>query len=625
MSSIQDLLGRVTQRLAGGGEDRPGQLAMAESVAEVLNKLDAVLIEAGTGTGKSVAYLTPIVAAGATAVVATSSIALQSQLLEKDIPLVSAGLGVEIDAVVLKGRSNYLCVQRLSELDRADAAEQLQLLGGLNSTDKDLTTIRKWAIETATGDREELSINSGSEAWRAVSVGPDECPGASKCPSGDSCFAEIARNMAREADVVITNHHYYGLHLATGGALIGEHDVVVFDEAHHLPEVLSATCGTEVSGGRLRALARRARGILADTDVDQRCERSAADLDSMIREFRGQRVELTADLLQALVMARSQADEVLNALRKIKPGSNSDVAARVERATKAGTSLVLAIDAVMATNDDDVIWVDGSESAPILKCTPLDIGHVLNDNLYAERSVVFTSATLPQGIVSSLGLSSSVNVERVGSPFDYENQGLLYCAAHLPSPRSATGGEKLREELAELIEAAGGRTLGLFTSARAMREATEYLREELSFPVLMQGDNSKQKLIDEFLDDPETVLMATMSFWQGVDLPGDSLTLVTIDRLPFPRPDEPVTQARRDRAGPRAFGTVDLPRAQILLAQGVGRLIRQRTDRGVVAVLDSRLATSKSYRWELINSLPPLKRTRDKQEVLDFLAELDVD
>ena len=623
MSSIDALLGSVTQRLQGGGEDRPGQLKMAKAVESAITQSGAILVEAGTGTGKSFAYLTPIVATEARAVVATSSIALQSQLLEKDIPLVSEGLGIHVDAVVLKGRSNYLCVQRLAELDRANATEQLQLLGGLSAADDELKLIRKWAIDTSTGDREELDISSGGDAWRAVSVGPDDCPGAGKCPSGDQCFAESARNRAREADIVITNHHYYGLHLATGGALIGEHDVVVFDEAHHLPEVLSATCGTEVSGGRLRALARRARGILVDTDIDVRCERSAADLDSLIRPSIGQRVELTADLVSALVMARSHADEVLGALRKIKPGTNTDVAARVERATKAGTALVLSIDQAMEPVDDMVVWIDGSDAAPILKCTPLDIGHVLSENLYSETSVVFTSATLPQGIVSTLGMKPSTSVERVGSPFDYENQGLLYCAAHLPSPRSATGGEALREELAELIEAAGGRTLGLFTSARAMREATEYLREKIDYPVLMQGDSSKQRLIDEFLEDPETVLMATMSFWQGVDLPGDSLTLVAIDRLPFPRPDEPVTQARRDRAGSRAFGLVDLPRAQILLAQAVGRLIRQRTDRGVVAVLDSRLATSKSYRWELINALPPLRRTRDKNEVLAFLTELD--
>jgi ATP-dependent DNA helicase DinG len=609
MSSIDALLGSVTQRLSGGGEDRPGQRKMAQAVKSAISTTDAILVEAGTGTGKSVAYLTPIVASEARAVVATSSIALQSQLLDKDIPLVSEGLEMHVDAVVLKGRSNYLCLQRLAELDRADAAEQLQLLGGLNQADGELKRIREWAAKTDTGDREELDISSGGDAWRAVSVGPDECPGAGKCPSGDQCFAESARNLARDADIVITNHHYYGLHLATGGALIGEHDVVVFDEAHHLPEVLSSTCGTEVSGGRLRALARRARGILADTDIDVRCERSAADLDSLIRESRGQRVELTADLVSALVMARSHADEVLDALRKIKPGTNTDVAARVERATKAGTALVLSIDKVMESADDDVVWVDGSDAAPVLKCTPLDVGHVLSENLYAETSVVFTSATLPQGIVSTLGMNPSKVVERVGSPFDYENQALLYCAAHLPSPRSASGGEALRE--------------GLFTSARAMREATEYLREHVDFPVLMQGDSSKQRLIDEFMDDPQTVLMATMSFWQGVDLPGDSLTLVTIDRLPFPRPDEPVTQARRDRAGPRAFGQVDLPRAQVLLAQAAGRLIRQRSDQGVVAVLDSRLATSKSYRWEVINALPPLRRTRDKDEVLDFLRKLD--
>lgn len=622
MSSAIEQLGRVTQLLPGGGETRPGQEQMAVEVADALSNGTIVSVEAGTGTGKSLAYLTPIVAAGKRAVVATATIALQGQLVENDLPLVAEGLETTVTAAVLKGRNNYLCLQRLAEFERASHTEQLELLRG-RSQDKDLEAIQDWAEETSTGDREELDPAPATEVWQAVSIGADECPGAARCPSGDGCYSEAARNRAREADIIVTNHHYYGLNIAAGGNLLPEHDVVVFDEAHHLPEVLSATCGSDLSGGRFRGLARRVRGVLTDDELPLGLDRTAIDLDNAFRDGVGERCRINPQLIELFVMGRDRADQVLAGLRKAKPEEGTDAAAKVERATLAATSLVQDIDAVIESGEGEVLWIDGSENAPILRRTPLDVGQLLIDQLWDDVAAVLTSATLPDGLGAQLGIDPATEVVRVGSPFDYERQGLLYCAAHLPDPRSPTARALVHEELTTLITAAGGRTLGLFTSYRAMREAAEHLEEHLDVPVLVQGDASRSALIRRFLDRPETVLLATLSFWQGVDLPGDALTLVTIDRLPFARPDDPVLQARRRRAGPDAFRLIDLPRAQILLAQAAGRLIRRSDDRGVVAVLDARLANSRSYRWDLISALPPMRRTKDLSEAVALLEELD--
>ncbi len=624
MSSTSSLLGTVTQNMPGGGEARPGQLRMAEEVAALLGTPETLLIEAGTGTGKSVAYLAPIIAAGKRAVVATATIALQSQLVEKDVPLVAKALGREVSVSVLKGRSNYLCRQRVSELERASHTEQLELMGG-RSQPEGLDDLLDWANDTETGDREELEVQPRFDVWRALSVGPDECPGAARCPSGENCFSEQARARALEADVIVTNHHYYGLHLATGGALLPDHDIVIFDEAHHLSDVISATCGTEVSGGRFRGLGRHARRLLTDDRAPELLDKSANDLDNALRPLRGKKVAFDTDLVALLVAGRDRADRVLGAVRKISAADGSDTAARVERVTMAATSLVNSIDTVLESDADDVVWVDGSDQSPVLRRTPLDVGTILQTSLWGERSVVLTSATLPTGIVATLGLPASSEVIRVGSTFDYAEQGMLYCATHLPEPRKPEARAAIRDEIVDLIQAAGGRTLALFTSASAMFEAAEHFREVLDVPVLAQGEQSKTALIEAFMADPRSVLAATMSFWQGVDLPGDTLTLVTIDRIPFPRPDEPVLQARRDLAGASAFRVIDLPKAQILLAQAAGRLIRRSSDRGVVAVLDTRLATNKSYRWDLINAMPELKRTRDRDEVMDFLRMLDAD
>ncbi len=632
MSSMRHLLGVVTQALPGGGEERPGQVAMAEAVQGALGHSPpgsdddptpgVVIVEAGTGTGKSLAYLTPIVESGQRAVVATATIALQGQLVDKDIPAVAAGLEQPVTAAVLKGRGNYLCVQQLKDLQEADRSQQLELLSG-RDPDHRLTKLLEWAATTATGDREELDEAPPYDVWRAVSVSGDECPGAARCPSGSICYSEMARQEAFAADIIVTNQHYYGLNLASGGALLGDHDVVVFDEAHQFPDILGATCGTELSGGRLRGMARRVRSILTDEALVDGLNRSADEFDSALTPLVGQSVAIDLDLTSIIVLARDRTERALSALRKLDASEGSNVAARIERITLVATRLVNDIDLVLESGPADVIWVDGSVNNPVLRLTPLDLGHLLDEHLWPERAVIMTSATLVDGFGQRLGLDAEHEILRVGSPFDYAALGLLYCPTDLPPPKNPAFRAAVQDELIGLIKAAGGRALALFTSYSAMTEAAERLRAELEHPVFVQGEGSKSALLQQFQADDSAVLAATMSFWQGVDLPGSTLTLVAIDRIPFPRPDDPVLEAQRSRIGARAFREVDLPRAQILLAQAAGRLIRRSDDRGVVAVLDSRLANNRGYRWDLINALPPFKRTKDRNEVYEFLRRLN--
>lgn len=642
-SEIDPLLAAVTSNLPGGGEVRPGQLEMAQAVWQTLGSREGpveddepdedssgsqdpkvLLVEAGTGTGKSLAYLVPPMAKRQRTIVATATIALQSQLVDNDVPLVTKGLGREITAAVLKGRSNYLCQQQLTELMERKHSEQLDLLGG-RSPDR-LRPILDWAMETETGDREELTDAPPGDVWRAVSVSGDECPGASRCPSGAECFSEAARQRAMAADVIVTNHHYYGVHLASGAVLLPDHDVVVFDEAHQLPETLSATCGVEFSGGRLRAAARRVRSLLTEESASAGLDRSAIDVDTLLRNDVGTRLAVGPELRRLADSARQRCMEVMTMLRALDVDEESNTGARVERLLLAMTRLVTDIDDIFANDDADgesVLWVDGSAEAPTLRKTPLAYDDVLRDHLWPDHSVIFTSATLPDSFGARLGLPPGISTPtRVDSPFDYAANARLYCPVDLPNPRSPEARRASQDEMLGLIRAAGGRTLALFTSFSAMDDAAERLRDNLPFKILVQGEASKSALVEQFKADPSSVLMATMSFWQGIDLPGDTLTLVTIDRIPFPRPDDPVMQARRDLAGAAAFRMVDLPRAQMLLAQAAGRLIRTSSDQGVVAVLDSRLATNKSYRWDLINAMPPFTRTKERTEVIEFLTEL---
>lgn len=634
-----EALDRLTARI-DGGEDRPGQRTMAERIAAALAGRRHLVVQAGTGTGKSLAYLVPVVLAGRTAVVATATRALQDQLADKDLPFVRRHLDRPFTFAVLKGRSNYLCRQRLHEATAGDDQLGLDLAeAGARARQhraRELASLAAWASTTATGDRAELEREPAAETWAAVSVGPRECPGAARCPQGDDCFAERARARAADADVVVVNLHLYGIDLATGGGVLPDHDVVVIDEAHQLEDTISATAGIDLGPGRLSSLASLVGAVVADTELLAALERSAETIAAELEPDVGRRLRsgVGPELATALTTARQRVDAATEALRKVDANAPGDVGARRERALRAATTLATELDAVLDLATDQVVWVERdrggahpsrSESGagvPVLKVAPLDVGPFLGEALWDRRTAVLTSATIPPGLGERLGLDAGHDELDAGSPFDHAGRTLLYCAAHLPAPRSPDFDEALHRELEALIVAAGGRTLALFTSFRAMDAAAAALRGRLPWTVLTQRDRPKPALVEAFSGDETSCLFATMSFWQGVDVPGPALSLVTIDRLPFPRPDEPLLQARREQARADAFRLVDLPRAATLLAQGVGRLMRRADDRGVVAVLDPRLATSVRYRWDIVRALPPMQRTKDRREAERWLRAI---
>jgi ATP-dependent DNA helicase DinG len=619
--ATRDALAVITGELPAG-EARPGQVAMSEAVASAIATGRHLVVQAGTGTGKTFAYLVPAVLSGKRVVVTTATKALQDQLAGKDLPFLAEHLDEPVRWAVLKGRSNYACLQRIGELE---GGEQLALEIGPRPPSEEIAALVAWAGRTTTGDRAELEEEPSPRAWAAVSVGPRECPGAANCPKGDPCFAEGARRAAADAEIVVVNTHLYGLHLATGGALLPEHDVVIIDEAHQLEDTIAATAGLDLTGGRFVALARVVAAIIDDRELVDSIQELGDRWKDALADERGCRLRggLDGEARAVRDLARSRMDLVMAALRGVADDGPGDVGARKQRALKAATTLVDDLDAVVDVGMGEVAWVDGPPDNPVLRMAPIDVAELLGETLWPTSTAVLTSATLPATLPERVGLPDGrFTVLDVGSPFDYEHQALLYCAAALPDPRHATFDAAVHDELAALIEAAGGRTMALFTSYRALREAVEALRPRLDVPVLAQDDLTKAALVSRFTDEPESCLFATMGFWQGVDVPGATLSLVTIDRLPFPRPDDPLLQARRERARADAFRLVDLPRAATLLAQGSGRLIRTSTDRGVVAVFDPRLATNASYRWDIINALPPMRRTRDRAEAEAFLREL---
>jgi ATP-dependent DNA helicase DinG len=706
---VTTTLAEVAASLPGGGETRDGQGRMAESVGRSMAEHRHLVVQAGTGTGKSLAYLVPAALSGQRVVVATATKALQDQLAHNDLPQVAATVDREFSFAVLKGRSNYLCRQRVAEIggrgeqmalppDPAappDADDPLtpdpidtvgtvgtdQPVGGtapdpgsVGHLGEQVTRLVRWADTTTTGDRAELEFEPHFRAWAAVSTSARECPGAFRCPSGRNCFAEDARSRAAEADVVVVNTHLYGAHLASGGAVLPPHQVVVFDEAHEVEEVMTDSLGVEIGPGRFRALAASVRPL-----VDLGAAGAAADIDGVgevsellqrvLRPLAGRRVpshtlvpgdgplgrsgpgeppdtlELGLDMAaaspapvavaspgaevgldQVLALAAGRVGRVVDRLRQAEreAGDNESNSSRSrrDRALLAAGHLAADLGRLSALTDDEVAWVDGGDRSPSLRVSPIDVGPLLSERLWGEVTGVLTSATVPLGLGERLGLPAGEYDELdVGSPFDYRDHALLYVARTLPDRRRPESEPALHDELAALITAAGGRTLALFTSWRSMRAAVEALRDRLDVPVLAQSDLPKPALVEAFRDDESTCLFATLGFWQGVDVPGRTLSLVTVDRIPFPRPDEPVLEARRERAGAGAFRLVDLPRAGTLLAQGAGRLIRSAHDRGVVAVLDSRLATA-SYRGALLARVPPMKRTVDREEVEAFLTRV---
>lgn len=612
-------------------EDRPGQQRMAGLVANAIEEERHLVVQAGTGTGKTLAYLVPAITSGKRVVVTTATKALQDQLAGKDLPFLAKALDADFDWAVLKGRSNYLCLQRLRELTSArdeDPQGQLELGDLTPQSQADLGRIAKWVTRTATGDVAELTFSPAETLLRAITVGSDECPGADRCPMGEPCFAELARRRASAADVIVVNTYLYGLHVGSGGTILPEHDVVVFDEAHGLEDIMSNTLGVEITPGRFVRIGGVVRRILDDSEIVA----GVIDLADILREALvphvGKRltVPYPDELRDVLLDARGRLERALAAVNAIDPPLDDAKQKKLRAQTMTGRAiehLDVALGAGVAEGRERYVdFVSGSSANPHLEIAPLDVGSLLHDGVWDQRTAILTSATIPVSLIQRAGFApESVDAADVGSPFDYEHNALLYCAMALPDPRSPRYRDAVHDELAALITAAGGRTLALFTSWAAMDAAAAALRDRVAVPILTQRDLPKPALLARFATDEATTLLATAGFFQGVDVPGRTLTQVVIDRLPFPRPDDPLLSARRELLGAAAFSQIDIPRAAMMLAQAAGRLIRTATDRGVVAVLDRRLGTA-SYRWDIVGALPPMRRTRDRTEVERFLTEI---
>ena len=476
---VTSALAEVTAALPAA-EDRPGQRQMASAVDGAIRHGRHLIVQAGTGTGKTLGYLVPALLADKRVVVATATKALQDQLAAKDLPFLEAHLGKPFDWAVLKGRSNYICMQRVRELQSASAG-QLELEDLAASTQVEIKRLCEWSGATATGDQADLSWSPNDRSWQAVSVGSDECPGGTKCPMGAVCFAELARARAAVADVVVVNLHLYGLNVASGNMLLPEHDVVVIDEAHQLEDIMSDTVGVQIGPGRFTNLAAVVRRVIDDPVIVGGLAEAAPAMREALRLFVGDRLStpFPDSVQQALVDSRGRIEKAQSALRAI----DTDVLEaqqRKLRAQQVATRLQESIDIALGSHDGYVAFVSGSPDHPRLEIAPLDVGPVLASGVWTKRTAILTSATLPATLAHRVGLHDGTYTQiDVGSPFDYGANALLYCALHLPDPRSAEFAGGVHDELAALIAAAGGRTLALFTSWKAMDAAAAAVKERV--------------------------------------------------------------------------------------------------------------------------------------------------
>ena len=628
MGDTTFLLEIATADLAGT-ERRHGQESMAESVAAAIDSGKHLVVQAGTGTGKTLAYLVPILASGKRAVIATVTKALQDQLATKDLPhactALADELGREPSWAVLKGRSNYLCMQRLDE----ERAQPELGLADTRSTERDariLEEVSKWSETDTDGDLDRYPGTLAASTRRRITVTADECPGASKCPRGQECFAERARKRASEAEIIVVNTHLYGLHLMSDGQLLPEHDLVVIDEAHQLEDVISDIASASLSPRRIQNLAGTIGAVVSDEPLRATFVRVAEDLSTAIVPKLDKRISIENEpgLVAVLNAARAVGTDALAALGRVEQGrtiADETIRQKLLRATIETTRFVDIVDRFLSGGRGVVLFAEGAVDRPSLTLSPLQVDHLLKATLWSRQTAILTSATIPRNLTKRIGLDDSeVTMLDVGSPFAYEEQGLLYCPVTIADPRSERRDGAVADELERLIEASGGRTLALFTTVRLMRHHATVIAKRLPFRVLVQDDMPRAALIEAFESDETSCLFATSSFFQGIDIPGRTLSLVVIDKIPFPRPDDPLLEARRETLGKGAFGEIDLPRAATMLAQAAGRLIRSNQDRGVVAILDPRLA-NKPYGSELVATLPPFRRTKRFEEVSDFLTQ----
>jgi ATP-dependent DNA helicase DinG len=615
--------GRLASALPGF-EPRTEQVALAQEIADALERGEHLIAEAGTGTGKSLAYLVPALASGKRVVVATATKALQEQLLTKDIPAAAAALGRKVRCTVLKGRQNYLCRRSL---------QGLELLGGsagaLFRTPADAREwerLRDWVETTKTGDRAELAFEPRPTLWNDLAVGADRCAGR-RCAFLGACFSELARERAAEAELVVANHALYFADLAVRGrardgpGVLPEHDAVVFDEAHRLEEAAAAWFGGRISLAGVRQLLRdverncRESGSEVPARALAEIDRSAEELLGGLDSGRGRR-RLTEQDAEAALEPASDLAAALTQLADSLRGSGEDEDALAYRAL--GT--IDDLDACLAPGDENAVaWAEHDA----LAWAPIELADLLREKLWErEATAVLVSATLEAPFLRSrLGLDEAREVE-FPSPFDFSEQALLYVPRAFPEPRSPGYYSRLAEEVVSLCRLSEGRALVLTSSYRALDELWERASPRLPYTALRQGDVPRERLLERFRDDVDSVLFATSTFWQGVDVQGESLSLLVIDKLPFAAPGEPLVEARCERiarAGGDWFTEYALPSAVLQLRQGFGRLIRGHEDRGVVAVLDPRLRT-RVYGRRFLEALPPCSVVADPSAVADFFG-----
>ena len=634
---------------ATGGQNRAGQRTMVAHVAQALELQRHLLVQAGTGTGKSLGYLVPALArvgeSDQPIVVATATLALQAQIVNRDIPRLLQALEPrpesQAQVALLKGRNNYLCLHKLEGGYPEDEPDALfDMPSSTSRVGEEVVRLREWADRTETGDRDELKPGVSDRAWAQVSVSAAECLGR-RCPLVEECFSEMARSRAAEADIVITNHALLAINAFEGMKVLPEHETVIIDEAHELVDRVTGA----VSGSLTVAMVRRAaRSVKKHSKADSGALEMAAG--TLETAFEGLAEGLLKGLDGRLLTAISAVnDAARTALSDTKPdGQDVDAGLQMAR-SRVSEVHDMSSRILEASGEQDVLWISrqggwengryvaASDTDPAtLNIAPLSVGLQLRDGLFSDRTVILTSATLTVGdsfdvAAGALGLQSEgaprwTSID-VGSPFDYRKQGIMYVAGDLKPPGFGVHEGQL-ERLRELCEASEGGALGLFSSKRAAERAAEYMREHSDLNILLQGESSLKALVEEFSEDVDSCLFGTMSLWQGVDVPGDSCRLVVMDRIPFPRPDDPIAQARTEavnRHRGNGFMAVSAHHAAIRMAQGAGRLIRSVSDRGVVAVLDSRVAT-KRYGGFLMKAMPPMWSTQNKAAVTGALARL---
>ena len=673
--SVSELLAIAVTTL--GGSERRGQQEMASAVERAFETGEHLAVQAGTGTGKSLAYLVPAilraVSDDAPVVVSTATIALQRQLVDRDLPRLADSLADALPRrprfALLKGRRNYLCLNKIHNGGAADESDderpQEELFDpvAVTALGRDVQRLTAWACTTDSGDRDDLKPGVGDRSWSQVSVSARECLGVARCPFGSECFSERARGRAGDADIVVTNHALLAIDAVAESAVLPEHALLVVDEAHELVDRATSVATAELTSAALGVVARRITRLV-DPELTQRLEATTANFAAAIHDATPGRIdhldEEMATYLTALRDVATAARAAIDTTSDAKAASAraEAVAALSEISDSAARILTSFTPAI--PDRSDVVWLDLEDNRgsvrPVLRVAPLSVAGLLRNEVFSRSTTVLTSATLTVGgsfdaMAAAWGLSATDTEEAalrpatmpatqwreeeagnlkwrgldVGSPFQHAKAGILYVAAHLPPPgRDGTGSAEQLTEIAELITAAGGRTLGLFSSMRAARAAAEAMRGRLSTPVLCQGDDSTSALVEQFDADEETSLFGTLSLWQGVDVPGPSLSLVLIDRIPFPRPDDPLLGARQRAVAARGgngFMAVAATHAALLLAQGSGRLLRRVTDRGVVAVLDSRMVTA-GYGGYLRASLPPFWQTTNPAQVRGALERL---